>query len=97
MATVISGDFEWDDAKALANLEKHGVSFDEAALALASDDLEYSYKDPEEPDRVHSLAMSLRARVLLIGSIERAPRTRIITARKATSHELRAYESQGEP
>jgi len=33
--TVIRGDFEWEDAKAKANLEKHGVSFEEAATALA--------------------------------------------------------------
>ncbi len=37
MATVVSGDFEWDEAKALANLVKHAVTFDEAAVALASD------------------------------------------------------------
>jgi hypothetical protein len=34
--TVLSGDFEWDDAKAQTNLAKHGVGFDEAAAALDS-------------------------------------------------------------
>lgn len=34
MATVLSGDFEWNDAKAAANLAKHGVSFDEAATVF---------------------------------------------------------------
>ncbi|MGA7121229.1 MAG: BrnT family toxin [Polyangiaceae bacterium] len=34
MATVVYGDFEWDDAKAEANMRKHGVSFDEAATAF---------------------------------------------------------------
>jgi uncharacterized protein len=28
-------EFEWDDAKAEANLRKHGVSFDEAATVFA--------------------------------------------------------------
>jgi len=35
VATVIEGDFEWDDEKARSNLEKHGVSFAEAATVFA--------------------------------------------------------------
>ncbi len=35
MATVVEGDFEWDSAKAAANLVKHGVSFPEAATVFA--------------------------------------------------------------
>jgi uncharacterized DUF497 family protein len=35
VATVIFGDFEWEDRKAAANLKKHGVSFEEAITALA--------------------------------------------------------------
>jgi uncharacterized DUF497 family protein len=37
VATVVSGDLEWNDAKAVADENKHGVTFDEAAVALASD------------------------------------------------------------
>jgi len=32
--TVVYGDFEWDEAKAIANATKHGVGFEEAAQAL---------------------------------------------------------------
>jgi Ribonuclease toxin, BrnT, of type II toxin-antitoxin system len=35
VATVIDGDFEWDEDKAEANLAKHGVSFAEAATVFA--------------------------------------------------------------
>jgi uncharacterized DUF497 family protein len=35
MPTVVEGDFEWDSAKAVSNLEKHGVSFPEAATVFA--------------------------------------------------------------
>ena len=31
MATVVHGDFEWDDDKAAANERKYGVTFVEAA------------------------------------------------------------------
>ncbi len=30
-------DFEWDDLKAAANLEKHGVSFTEAKTVFANE------------------------------------------------------------
>lgn len=33
MATVVEGDFEWDEDKAASNAAKHGVSFEEAATA----------------------------------------------------------------
>jgi uncharacterized DUF497 family protein len=93
VATVVSGDFEWDNAKALRNEAKHGVTFDEAAVALASDPHEIALQDPAEPDHVHSLAMSPRARVLLVVTTERGQRTRIVSARKATPHEQRIYEA----
>ena len=35
MTTFRFGDFEWDEAKARANLRKHGVSFSEAARLAA--------------------------------------------------------------
>jgi uncharacterized protein len=92
VATVLSGDFEWDEAKASANEAKHGVTFDEAAFALASDPHEVAFEDPAEPGRVHSLVMSTEARVLLVITTERALRTRIVTARKATPHEERIYQ-----
>ena len=34
MVDRIVCDFEWDDAKALSNMDKHGVSFDRAATVL---------------------------------------------------------------
>lgn len=88
---VIHGDYEWDDAKATANVRKHGVSFDEAADAL-EDVHEVAFEDPTDPAIVRSLAMSPRARVLLVVTSARHQRTRIISARKADSHEQRAYD-----
>lgn len=44
---------EWDQTKALANVRKHGVSFEEAALALADDAAYYKRDDlhSDEEDR----------------------------------------------
>ena len=50
MTTTIDGDYEWDDAKATANAEKHGVIFSDAATALGDAkalDLPENRKHPE--------------------------------------------------
>lgn len=85
------GNFEWDDAKAAANLAKHGVDFIEAALALENDANEVSFEDPAHPERVLSIVLSPATRVLTVVSTERGARVRIISARKATAREARAY------
>lgn len=91
---MLSGDYEWDESKAWANLAKHGVGFDEAAAALDSDPDELAAPDAIDPSRTHSLGMSLRARVLLVVTAEAGDRTRIISARKAEPYEPRTYERE---
>jgi uncharacterized protein len=91
VATCFYGDFEWDEHKATRNLQAHGVSFEEAAEALATDPHEVTQQDPTDPANVVSLVMSPRTRVLFVVSTEVADRTRIISARKADSHEQRTY------
>jgi uncharacterized protein len=44
------GGFEWSDAKATANLRKHGVSFEQAAEAC-DDALALVLADPVDADR----------------------------------------------
>lgn len=90
-AVATFGSFEWDDAKAAANLAKHGVDFFEAALALETDANEVAAPDPAHADRVLSLVLSPRTRILVVVSTERRERTRIISARKATAQEQRTY------
>jgi uncharacterized DUF497 family protein len=94
VSTVVSGDYEWNEAKARTNLAKHAVSFDEAAAALASDSDELATPDPQDPSRTLSLVMSLRARVLLVVTTDAGDRTRIISARKAEPHEQRIYDQE---
>ena len=91
MMTIVEGDFEWDDVKAASNVVKHDVTFQEAALALASDPNEVSFDDLLDPSRIHSLVLSPRDRVLLVITTEAGARTRIISARKADTHEQRSY------
>ena len=87
------GDFEWDAAKARANVRKHGVTFEEAATAFL-DDLAVPYADPAHHDRFILIGMSLQSNLVLVVFAERAGGNvvRIISARRATRRERRAYE-----
>lgn len=92
MATIVYGDFEWDDEKAASNALKHGVTFEEAAQALADDPRGLDLADAGNPSRVDTLAMSTLGRILYVVSTEVGPRLRIISARRATAHERRIYD-----
>ncbi|MEO8900187.1 MAG: BrnT family toxin [Polyangiaceae bacterium] len=94
MATVIDGDFAWDEEKAEANLAKHGVSFAEAATVFADPAAVY-LDDGSATDRTVVVGTSLRDRVLYVVHIERGSRDRIISARPATRVERDVYEVGG--
>ena len=87
-------DIEWDTDKAVSNLAKHGVSFDEAAtvlldpMALAQED-----EDADGEARWVLLGMSARTRLLIVVYTLRGPdeRVRLISARKATRKEAKYY------
>ena len=94
MATVVEGDFEWDDAKAASNLAKHGVSFPEAATVFA-DPLAVYLDDGSGIGNMVIIGSSLRGRVLYVVHVERGPRDLIISARLAVPRERDVYESGG--
>ena len=84
--------FEWDPAKAAANKRKHGVTFTEAAECFA-DPLALAVEDPAHPERLVLIGSSRAHRLIFTVYVERHVATiRIISARRATSHERRVYE-----
>lgn len=87
--------FSWDERKAVSNLKKHGVAFEEASTVFA-DPLALAIEDALESERTLLLGMSNRQRLLLVVHVELdESRIRIISARRATSHERRRYEEEG--
>ncbi len=92
MATIVYGDFEWDDGKAAANLAKHEVSFEEAATAVVDLYAVFLSNEADAEGRLIAIGMSERLRVLLVVLIERDTRDRIISARRATRAEEALYE-----
>jgi uncharacterized protein len=86
--------FQWDAAKAKANLRKHGVSFDEAA-SVFFDPLAVSGNDPDhstDESRFITFGLSSRGRLLAIIHTVRGESIRIISARRATRTERKLYE-----
>ncbi len=94
MATVVEGDFEWDEVKAELNLDKHGVSFVEAATVFADPYAVY-LDDGAMAERMVVIGASIRERVLYVVHVERGVRDRIISARPATRAEREVYETGG--
>lgn len=84
--------FAWDDAKAKANLAKHGVSFEEAkdafrdplAVEFLDDRLDYG------EDRFILIAMA-RGQCLTVVYAEQDDGCRLISARPSTRAEQDAY------
>ena len=87
-------EFEWDDEKAIRNLEKHDVSFEEGAT-IFNDPLIATILDPahsQEEERYISIGISVQGRLLVVIHTEREERIRLISCRKATSAERKTYE-----
>ena len=88
--------FEWDPGKAESNERKHGIRFDEASTVFG-DPLSLLMPDPDHSlgeERYVLFGMSNRRRLLVVAFAERPPRTRLISARKATRPERSLYEEK---
>jgi uncharacterized DUF497 family protein len=85
--------FEWDEEKAQSNIQKHGVTFEEAAETFF--DPFYQTGDAsvdDKEDRDFIIGYTFSQRLLLAVYTERRDKTRIISARVATRAERKVYE-----
>ena len=88
--------FEWNVAKATANLSKHSVSFDEGATIFL-DQLALSGPDPDHSvgeSRYITFGMSSLGRLLAVSHTHRPGGIRIISARRVTRAERKIYEER---
>lgn len=89
-------EFEWDPEKDRRNGAKHGVSFVEAATALA-DSLSITRPDPAHSVgeyRFLTLGYTTSGRLVVVAHADREQRIRIISARLATAAERKNYEAK---
>jgi uncharacterized protein len=91
-------DFEWDSRKALSNIKKHGISFEQAALVfldpLAITVFDETHSSNEE--RWMTLGLNTNGDLLVVSHTylqtdEDSSLIRIISARLATKQESKAY------
>ena len=88
-------EFKWDAKKAAVNLDKHGVSFEEARTVFF-DEKALLIHDPDhsqEEDRFILLGHSAKLRLLIVCHCYREDDSviRIISARKADKKEQNQY------
>lgn len=85
--------FSWDDKKNLANINKHGIAFNEAGKIFSGP--VYSYPDDKQNyGESRRIAIGLMdSRLVTVVFVERGEDlVRIISARKANYQERRLYE-----
>jgi len=86
-------EFEWDEDKARLNIQKHGVTFEEAAEVFFDPFYQTgdaSVDDGEERDFI--IGYTFSQQLLLAVYTVRGTRTRIVSARPATRAERKVYE-----
>jgi uncharacterized protein len=90
-------EYEWDEAKAAANLAKHGISFTAAARALEDPrkiemlDDRFDYLE----ERIQSLCIDRGTVLFVVTVMPEENLCRIISARKATRYEQEQYFQGG--
>lgn len=90
-------EYEWDEAKAAANLAKHGISFTAAARSLEDPrkievlDDRFDYGE----ERTQSLCMHRGEILFIVTAMSDEYICRIISARKATRNEQEQYFQGG--
>jgi uncharacterized DUF497 family protein len=87
--------FTWDPAKAEQNHLDHDVSFDEATTVFR-DPLAATIPDPDHSvgqERLITMGQSNAGQLLVVCHTEQEDIIRIISARRATSHERKDYET----
>ena len=87
-------EFEWDEEKYAVNLRKHGVKFEEAAEVFFDRFNIYGDASVKDEQREYALGFSFSAKMLFVVYVERDARTRIISARPASSQEINEYAEQ---
>ena len=87
--------FTWDKTKATTNRQKHGVDFNEATTVFG-DPLAGTFPDFDHSigeSRLITVGLSCAGRLLVVSHTESIDEVRIISARLATLHERKKYES----
>jgi uncharacterized DUF497 family protein len=87
--------YQWDPAKAEANVRKHDAEFADA-VGVFEDPSAITIEDEqaEGEQRFLSMGMDLLGRIIVAAYTYRGDDVRLISARKASKKEVRVYEKR---
>jgi uncharacterized DUF497 family protein len=90
---IMAMEFEWDTAKAELNFKRHRVDFEDAArIFLDNNRLEiYDGREGYGEDRWANIGHVHGSILYVVYTVRHEDRIRIISARKANSHEKKQY------
>ena len=77
-------EFEWDNNKAITNLQKHGVSFSEAATVFG-DSLSITFADPDHSineSRFITIGLSAANRMIILSHTDRMSASELLVQEK---------------
>ncbi|MBF0133218.1 MAG: BrnT family toxin [Magnetococcales bacterium] len=82
--------FEWDEQKRAMNIRKHGIDFEDAKAVFEGYTI--TMDDPGDYGEAQFISTGMvRLHVMIVIHTERKGNIRIISARKATKNEQKAY------
>jgi uncharacterized protein len=83
--------FDWDPDKAARNLHKHGIAFQDA-IDVFDDPSAVVEEDPDpDEERFKIVGVAQGSAIAVIYAERSNDRIRIISARKASKHEIKTY------
>lgn len=86
-------DFEWDQEKNAKNLEKHGISFEEACLTFEGEMLSrVDGRNDYGEQRTISIGLIRGVVAVVVVHTDREGKTRLISARLANRNERSLYD-----
>ena len=83
--------FEWDEAKRLANIEKHGIDFADVPPMFNGDVFTIQDQRFDYGETRYITFGLLKFRVIVVAHADEDDVIRIISARKATNNEEKHY------
>ena len=84
--------YEWNKLKAQGNIQKHGIDFADAVIALEDEDALTIEDNDADEQKFKTLGMGATIKVLFVVHAEQNENCiRIISARKADNKEIKQY------
>jgi len=85
---------EWDEDKRRHNLDKHGLSFDDAWIVFAGKTVTFDDDRQEYGENRFITLGNLVGRIVVVVHTQRQEFTRIISMRKANARERKIYQER---